>query len=332
MKILLLSRIPPPVGGVTMHTLRLLSALKADGIEVVVLEPTIKNVFKILRSSLKSNIIHVHSFKAFRVAWPYFLALRKLMKKNVLLTLHSLREIPAAGKIVFGVPNYIICVNDEIKDKVKRFRSTDVITISPFLRFTEEERHLFSPLDEREREFFSQGRVISFNAWRVVIEHERDIYGIDTMLEAFSKLYKEENTKLCVCVPGLDEYGRGYIYELIDRYDIDYGRILIIDRAVWFVEIIAMSDAFVRANRSDGDPLSVKEALMLGKPVIASDCVRRPKGVLTFKTGDAQDLLSNIKKALHMEVNPASVSIDCSGNYHRLIGLYESKIAKKEVI
>jgi glycosyltransferase involved in cell wall biosynthesis len=47
-----------------------------------------------------------------------------------------------------------------------------------------------------------------------------------------------------------------------------------------------LSDIFLRPTRSDGDANSIREALYLGVPVIASDCVERPDQVLTFRTGD----------------------------------------------
>ena len=45
-------------------------------------------------------------------------------------------------------------------------------------------------------------------------------------------------------------------------------------------------DIMVRPTYADGDSNSIREALHLGLPVIASDCVKRPEGVITFPTGD----------------------------------------------
>ena len=46
----------------------------------------------------------------------------------------------------------------------------------------------------------------------------------------------------------------------------------------------------IRGTFSDGDSLSVREALMLRKKVIATDCVDRPAGVTLFKYNDADTL------------------------------------------
>ena len=45
-------------------------------------------------------------------------------------------------------------------------------------------------------------------------------------------------------------------------------------------------DFFVRNTSTDGDALSVKEALFLGVPTICTDVVDRPKGVMLFKYCD----------------------------------------------
>jgi len=62
--------------------------------------------------------------------------------------------------------------------------------------------------------------------------------------------------------------------------------------------ILNISDIFIRSTTYDGDSVSIREALYLGKQVIASDSVSRPEGCLLFKTGNEKDLLNKIKKTL----------------------------------
>src|SRR5205085_5560132 len=64
--------------------------------------------------------------------------------------------------------------------------------------------------------------------------------------------------------------------------------------------IIARSDVFVRATFSDGDAISVREAISLGTPVVASDVVSRPAGTLCFKTGEAMDLAAKVDSLISM--------------------------------
>src|SRR5690606_36931222 len=58
--------------------------------------------------------------------------------------------------------------------------------------------------------------------------------------------------------------------------------ILMISSPHDFVNIIKLTDIFIRATLQDGDSLSIKEALFYEKKVIATNCVDRPQGVLTF--------------------------------------------------
>jgi glycosyltransferase involved in cell wall biosynthesis len=50
------------------------------------------------------------------------------------------------------------------------------------------------------------------------------------------------------------------------------------------------ADLVVRATNTDGNSLTVLEALAVGTPVVASDCVERPEGTLLFRNRDQDDL------------------------------------------
>jgi glycosyltransferase involved in cell wall biosynthesis len=58
------------------------------------------------------------------------------------------------------------------------------------------------------------------------------------------------------------------------------------------------ADVVVRSTFADGDAITIREALDLGVPVIASDTAFRPAGVVLFRKGDAQDLLGKLRQVL----------------------------------
>ncbi len=60
----------------------------------------------------------------------------------------------------------------------------------------------------------------------------------------------------------------------------------------------ARAGAFLRTTHYDGDAISVREALHLGTPVVASDTGMRPPGVALFQARDAESLREAIAKAL----------------------------------
>jgi glycosyltransferase involved in cell wall biosynthesis len=57
---------------------------------------------------------------------------------------------------------------------------------------------------------------------------------------------------------------------------------------------ISQSDVFLRTTRYDGDSVSVREALQLGVPVVATDNGMRPAGVLLIPRSDASALADAI--------------------------------------
>ena len=62
------------------------------------------------------------------------------------------------------------------------------------------------------------------------------------------------------------------------------GRFLLLNEDLSFVKLIEQADLVLRPTNTDGDALTVREALCLGKPIIASDIVERPLGTILFKS------------------------------------------------
>jgi hypothetical protein len=63
-----------------------------------------------------------------------------------------------------------------------------------------------------------------------------------------------------------------------------------------FMDVLSFCDALIRATTTDGDSLSIREALFLGKPVVTTDCVTRPSGCTLYKAGQTADLERSIVK------------------------------------
>jgi glycogen(starch) synthase len=81
---------------------------------------------------------------------------------------------------------------------------------------------------------------------------------------------------------------------------------------------------FLRPSYFDGDSNSVREALLLGVPVVASKTDFRPQGVMTFKKGDLQDLVRVLRFALeHLdEAKARLLAFDQEDGFERVVGLY----------
>jgi glycosyltransferase involved in cell wall biosynthesis len=62
--------------------------------------------------------------------------------------------------------------------------------------------------------------------------------------------------------------------------------------------LMARSSVFVRPTFQDGDSISVREAMSLGVPVVASNVGTRPEGVTLFNAGDVDGLVNAVVTVL----------------------------------
>jgi len=83
---------------------------------------------------------------------------------------------------------------------------------------------------------------------------------------------------------------------------------------------------FMRPTYTDGDSISVREALALGVPVVASDTDFRPDGVITFRKGDLQDFVEKLRHAVEhsAELTAQTRQLDQCDNATRLLNIYEN--------
>jgi glycogen synthase len=62
--------------------------------------------------------------------------------------------------------------------------------------------------------------------------------------------------------------------------------------------VMAQSDVFLRPTLADGDAMSVREALALGVPCLASDVAARPEGTHVYRSGDIRSFVEGLGTAL----------------------------------
>ena len=81
------------------------------------------------------------------------------------------------------------------------------------------------------------------------------------------------------------------------------------------MKLIECSDIVLRPTNTDGDALTVREALFLGKKVLASDIVERPEGTILFKTRDIDDLEKRLSSIINeRKLKPGKDYIQTSDN------------------
>jgi glycosyltransferase involved in cell wall biosynthesis len=91
-----------------------------------------------------------------------------------------------------------------------------------------------------------------------------------------------------------------------------------------FMSLLARSDVFVRTARVDGDSMSVREALALGLPTVASDAAPRPDGVVTYPRDDIEALADRLLRACTApRRDPAAAAAESAANVAALLAIYQ---------
>jgi glycogen synthase len=95
---------------------------------------------------------------------------------------------------------------------------------------------------------------------------------------------------------------------------------------------LAEADVFLRTTRYDGDAVSVREALQLGIPVIATDNGMRPGGVHLLSRPDPESLAQMVERvlapAVRAEVRTADPSLRGASHLQVLFDLYRTLLGR----
>jgi glycogen(starch) synthase len=96
---------------------------------------------------------------------------------------------------------------------------------------------------------------------------------------------------------------------------------------------IAEADVLLRTTLYDGDAISVREALHLGTPVVATDNGMRPAGVRVVAMGDETALDAALEECLEAERGsgpgaPAGAPAGGDENLARVLGVYEELLRR----
>ena len=353
---------PPPYGGVSVHIQRLMPFLEKENINYVIYnlghkgvpysESSIPKVINIKYPKLwiiwyfffsKEYLIHNH--------YSYWImavisGLMSVIGKKMVITIHT-KEFFNDNRlkrklIVFALKKYslIIAVNKNIKNLClsEGVNKSNIVVIPAFIS------PLFNHNDIMEinkdvKEFIDiHSPIISANAHTIEFIKNQEVYGIDTCIdlcEIIIKNHKNIGFIFLLSKIGDNEYFEKMKQKIVDKNLQDNFKLINI--SCKFYPILMKSDLFIRPTITDGDAISVREALSLGVPTIASDVVQRPIGTILFKNGDINDLNSKVKIILEdLELYKKDLSkINFDDNSNTILDLYKyylNDLEKSQVI
>ncbi|ACV36514.1 hypothetical protein [Accumulibacter sp.] len=277
--LLIVGKIPPPIGGVTIHVSRLW-AYFCSRRDCSFLH--LKDLFtgRGISSVLGHRIIHLHTSNVYlRLV---FAVVGHILGKRTIITYHGnlsryswlKNEADYLSLRWCSVP---IVINRG-SHTLARGMNPRAQRVSAFIPPSDVQPLPLATLEVIERIKLRQ-RVFCTNAFNVTFDkHGLEIYGITNLLSRFSL---RSDYKLIIS----DPTGSYKAFVRVNAPDL-------IDVPHWicfphdFCEVIKLSEGFIRNTSTDGDSISVREALYLGKPVFATNVVDRPEGVLAYRDLD----------------------------------------------
>ncbi len=160
--------------------------------------------------------------------------------------------------------------------------------------------------------------IISVSGW---YEH----YGSMDLLEAVVPLldrYPSLGVALVVKDGGNAAYADA-VRSWIATHHLD-DHVLVMANVPSVPALMARSDVFVRTPHVEGDSISVREALAVGVPVVASDAGFRPDGVIAYRPADPVDLRRKLDSVLSSQEPAKTRGHDDEGeaNLRRLLEVY----------
>jgi glycosyltransferase involved in cell wall biosynthesis len=155
----------------------------------------------------------------------------------------------------------------------------------------------------------------------------RPEYGFEVLVEALARLRESHPLLGCIVMGSGDD--RSAAERVLRERGLEQSVLLLGDVGHdCCLAVMAASDVFVRATFEDGDSISVREAISLGTPVVASRVGTRPAGTILFEPGNAAELAAQIKLALGdgKEGHPA----ERAAGIDRLLRIYEQATSEMD--
>ena len=171
--------------------------------------------------------------------------------------------------------------------------------------------------------------LLSSNAFQISFYENQDLYGLDILVELVNCLINVHglDVGMVFLLPNIGDIG--YFSEInrrIKHYGLSNRFYIITSPVESAVSVWKISDIVIRATNTDGNSLTVLEALSMNVPVIASDCSERPEGTIIFRTRDVEDLCEKVRMVLsHLEFYRSKlVYISKTDNAANLLRLYKN--------
>lgn len=313
-----IGKTPPPLGGVTVFNQRKLEQLSEEckGANVILIEPNAKNILKIIFSLKSEATKHLSASNFILILLAYLFSKPKTVifydhnsSRHFLSLIGWKKEVYL--KFLLKCKN-IMLVNEHLKENYKVFNGFNeindkFITVSAFLPPAKAElTEILSTYDQTLLNLYEttlknkQRKIILTSAFQPNLDSKgADIYTLSCLIDIFCELaLKYKDDYFLVAIANYPETSFSQeIKEKVHLLTDKYHNLIFLenDKKIW--PLLQVTKLFIRATTTDGDSVSLREALYFGAPVLASDVVPRPDGVMLFNL-EKDDLSQKVDEYL----------------------------------
>ena len=308
-KLLVIGVIPPPIGGVTVYVERLLKWLRNYGVANNYVDIRKDSLFKVFFYIVRSEIVHINI--SHPIAIFVLVIFSRLAAAKVIVTVHG--NLPDYVKIkkffmfmALRFSNKVLVLNKKsLETSVSLNQST--MLVSTYLPPDEDVMDPAGLSDIISQIIASNKIVVSTNAFDLSFDkNNKEIYGITDLIQwaTFHDYF------LVVS----DASGNYFSWIEKNYPDLLNSNILFVSFPHRFIVLLEYVDYFIRNTTTDGDSVSVYEALAAGVTVYATNCVSRPDNVLVYDRLESVVLSGEISSNIIKPVN----------SIQEIIGIYDS--------
>ena len=339
--VLQLGPYPPPEGGISRNMIAIREEVLASGGRCSIIatsrssrvrdEPDVyhpRSVFALLRllASLDFDVVHLHiggrvSGRVLALAF----AAAVFGRGKSILSLHS-GAYPQTAKGMSAKPNSIrgfifrrfarvIAVNEQLDDVLRRYgvRDDRIKIILPFsLRGPDEKIAIPAEFTA----FYSKHSPVLLA-----------VGGLENDYDPLFQIAAMKNVLAEYPDAGLMIVGDGSMRSEVEQAAASSGyadNIYIVgdvEHAVT-LHLIEGADILLRTTLFDGDAISVREALFLGTPVIATDNGMRPEGVYLIGIGEKDSIVQGIRRSKDGKQHEIEQPDDGWDNIAKILSVY----------
>lgn len=270
------------IGGVSIHVQRLMDWLDNNHYSYTHCDYKTTGYLQQLKLMRQHSVVHIHISRP--LPRLLYIAYCKIVGSKSILTVHgnigrfsSLTN--QIDKIAIKLCDIPILINAHSFD-CARLWNDNCKFLSAFIPPLDEGDIPENAVGALTRAKDSGKKIIASNASvRSFTNNGEEIYGIDFLVG-----YVRYKKDYCLFIS--DPSGQYYNHFKEENLD----NIFFISQPHSFYKLLKYADIMIRPTATDGDAISVREALSLGKVVIATNRVDRPEGVILFKYNDPDSL------------------------------------------